>query len=298
MGHIYENCYKLVETVRREINEYSAGLLAGTDTSGKFSNGHIVDKINASQRFIHSILMKYIPEEFQTSASLTSVSSVFTLPWDFGTLIQFEDENKRKVFPSSVKNLPTTGSSGSDQIYYRKGRTLVLNKSGVTKTYTLLYYSKPRDMNFGQAQAGSGASTLILQNVSKAKDDYYNGVIVENYTAAFESEITDYVASTYTATITGTATADDWYGMVSEMPEEFHFLIPYWAVLLLKEHPASQEKPNNREYAHFQEMLTSALTGFVGNDNDVNPADIWTDFGQCPSPSSGHDIPGQGYLIY
>jgi hypothetical protein len=298
MGHIYENCYKLVEVCRRDINEFSAGKLAGTDTSGKYSNSQIVDKINISQRFIHSVLMKFVPEEFITTTTLTGVDSVYTLPWDFGTLIQFEDPQKRKIYPSSVKNLPTQGSTGSDQLYYRKGRTLVLNKSGVTDTNTLHYYTKPRDLHFGQAQAGSGASTLVMENTAKSRDDYYNGVIVENFTSAFESEITDFTASTYSAAITGTAVANDYYGTVSEMPEEFHFLISLWAIILLKEHPASQEKPTQREYNHFQEMFTSALSGFTGNPEDVNPVDIWADFGQSPSPGSGFDIPGQGYVIY
>ncbi len=296
MGHIYENCYKLVGDVREDINEYSAALLAGTDTSGQFSNPYIVSKINAAQRFIHAVLMKFIPNEFTTEIDITGVDSVYTLPWDYGSLIQFENEDGRLVLPSSVKRTPVSGNDGSDRLYYKKGRTLVLNKSGVTKTYTLKYYTKPRDLNFGQAQSSSGSGSLRMQNTAKAKDDYYNGVVFDNFTAAFEGTCTDYAATNYVATVLGTWTEDDWYGTVSEMPEEFHFLIHFWATILMKEHPASQEKPTKREYEHFQEMLDATLTGFTGQPSDISATDIWCDFGQV-ARGVGYDIPGQGYLI-
>jgi hypothetical protein len=296
MGHIYENCYKLVEDVRQDINEYTAEKLAGTDTSGQFSNAYIVTKINAAQRFIHAALMKFIPEEFATETTIVGVNSVYTLPWDYGSIIQFEDEQGRKVLPSNIKFTPITGNDGSDRLYYQKGRTFVLNQTGVTETYTLKYYTKPRDLNFGQAVAGSGAGSLYMATTAKAKADYYNGVIFENFTAAFEGECTDFVVANYEASIPGTWTTSDWYGTVSEIPEEFHFLIPFWTVIVLKEHPASQEKPTKKEYTDFQEMFSTTLAGFTGQKEDIDATDIWCDFGPI-GRGVGYDVPGQGYLI-
>ncbi len=185
MGHIYENCYKLVGDVRDDINENSAALLAGTDTSGQFSNPFIVTKINTAQRFLHAVLMKFIPEEFSTSEAIVGVNSVYTLPWDYGSLIQFENAEGRVILPTTFKHTPLTGQTGSDRLYYQKGRTFVLNQAGITETYTLKYNSKPRDLNFGQAQAASAAGSLRMETTAKAKNDYYNGVVFENFTAAF-----------------------------------------------------------------------------------------------------------------
>lgn len=287
----YENCYTILDDIRRSLNEYTAGLLAGTSTSGAFDNDWIARRINRAQRNLHAILFRYLPEEFLTSASLTGVDSVFTLPWDFGAMVGFKNTNNRTVTRTNIHSLPATGSSGSARLYYRKGNTLVLTKSGITDTYTLWYYSKPRDMTQGLCAV---SQTLIAP--AKVIADYYNGIVLESITGDWVDTITDYTAARVITMATGTLDVSDYYGTVSELPEMFHPLIAARAMLICKaEHPLSQEKPNMIGVQAWSAEVEDAILAFAGNRADVSAEDIWTDYGGIGA--DGTNIPGQGIVF-
>ncbi len=143
----YYNGYSILESVRRGIDEYSKEYVQGTDTTGAHQNEFLMEKINSAQRFIFGLLFQRTPGEFLKSIELTGVASVFTLPWDFGALLEFKDERGYKVYPVGVRALKTASATGSDSHYYRKGNTLVLDKDSVTETYTLWYHQKPREIS-------------------------------------------------------------------------------------------------------------------------------------------------------
>lgn len=293
----YLNAYTILEDVRTGVNEYTAAYVQGTDTTGIFRNAHLLRCINRAQRFLYAILLKTIPGEFLTSTTLTGVNSVYTLPWDFGVVREFKDENGYKVFPSNVSMLPTNSGEGSDRLYYRSGNTFVLNKSGVTETYTLWYYKKPRDIHHGQGGSNCAATVFHLDDTeAKQIDDYYNNMTIENITQSTQETISDYTGSTKLATVTGTPVEDDWYGIVSEIPEPFHHLIAPRAIMIAKaEHPVSPKAPTTAEANMWRDEVKEVLSS-IGVTHDVTPEDIWCDFG---GPSGmGYDIPGQGYTIY
>ena len=244
----YENCYKILESVRYGINEYSTGYVQGTDTTCPHSNSYLVDKINTAQRFIYTLLFPRIPGQFLTETSLTGSDSVFTLPWDFGRLRWFKDDYGNQVYPIDVDRLHYSGATGYDRLYYRKGNTLVLDKDGVSDTYTLYYYKKPRDLDQGKASDG-GTNSITLASTGKKIDDYYNNMTIENITQDWTDTISDYTGSTRVATLAANdGAADDYYGIVSDLPEMFHFLIAPKAVHLVKaESPITKEKPKKTE---------------------------------------------------
>ncbi|MEE9365992.1 MAG: hypothetical protein V3W44_04815 [Dehalococcoidales bacterium] len=277
------------------MNEYTDGLHKGTSTSGAFNNDWIMRiGINAAQRLLYAILMRLIPNEFLSSEALTGVNSVFTLPWDFGAIVEFRDDKGLKVFPADSRAVPATSGTGSDRVYYTKGSTFVLTKSGVTDDYTLWYWSKPRDLDQGSLTYSSPTTTLASS--AKAIADYYNGMIFEDVTNPLISTITDYTAARV-VTITGTPTTLDYYGIVSELPEPFHHLITPRAILECKAlHPATQEKPTQASYANWMEQVVEALRAYAGSRFDIPPEDIWCDFDVGPT-GPGVNIPGQGYLI-
>ena len=287
----YHNCYSVLGDVLRGLNDYSTARHNGTSTSGPFDNTWIVNKINVAQKDIYNILMKRIPENFLTSASLTFTNSIATLPWDFGKRKRLVDDHGSKVFLSSVDVLPTNAGVGSDQLFYQKGRTYVLNKAGVTKTYTLYYYTKPRDMHQGTASAGASTS-ITFASTAKVIADYYNGLTLENITADWVNTISDYTAARV-ATITGTAAASDYYGTVSELPEEFHHLIAPRAIQLCSmEHPRAQQKPSLADITGWLDMLDAALLAFAGSDSDVGIEELFTDYAGGSSSIGGVNIPG------
>ena len=302
-GHAYTNAYKILHDVRHGVNEYSATLWAGTDTSGLYTNEYLLEKINAAQARIYALVMKTEARQiFYEEASLTGVNSVFTLPWDFGRLLQFEDERGFKVHPTSAKNKPISGVQGSSNLYFRDGNTYILTQSGITQTYTLKYYKKPRLLTFGIAAASSGANSLLMENSALVvrRDDYYNGFLIDNYTQAKTTTITDFTASTRAATTTSgemTWASADVYGTVSNLPEEFHLLIaPFAAILAKAQHPASQEPPTKIELATWGEMLMEVIVGFVNEPDDIPIEDIFTDFGR-EFGGGGYSIPGHTSLV-
>jgi len=243
----YLNCYEILSDVRRELNEHSTALVQGTDTSGAFSNTYLVRKINVAQGFIYSLLLSKIPDAFLKSTTITGVSSVYALPSDFGRLVIFKDDNGRKVFPLDIDKLKLSGSTGSQRLYYRKGNSLILDKDGITDTYTLWYRWRCRELDTGTASAGA-ATSITLATTAKPLLSYYVGMDIEDITQSFVNTISAYTAARV-ATITGTAVAADYYGIIPELPEPFWQLIAPRAVMDIKARsPIAKEKLTKGEY--------------------------------------------------
>jgi len=192
--HTYENCYKILEDLRHVLDEHSDAYVQGSDTSGAFQNSYLISEINRAMRFLFGALFKRKPEQFITSASLTASSSVLTLPWDFGAVALLRDSDGNKVYPISVHLLHRDGVTGSKRLYRRVGNTLVIDQDSVSDTYTLYYFTKPRDITMGQSSAGSALS-LTLATSAKAIADYYNGMTIENITDDWTDTISDYSAA-------------------------------------------------------------------------------------------------------
>lgn len=273
----YQNCYSLVESVRRALNEFSDAYVRGTDTTGHYYNAYIVEKINLAQDFIYNYLMKRIPEEFLVEADLVGVNSVYTRPANYGKLLWFKDDNGLQVFPIDYNQRKLTASTGSDRQYYKIGNTLVLNKTGITTTYTLAYYRRPRTLDYGLSSAG-GALSLTLATSAKKIADYYNGMMIENVTDDWVDTISDYTAARV-ATITETGAASKYYGIVSDLPEMFHELIAPKAVLYIKgESPLSEEKPTAGDKSDWMLDLREALRAYAGPSLDKDPSTLFEDF--------------------
>lgn len=291
------NAYTILGDVREGLGEYSSDLVKGVDTSGNHSNTWIMKRINDAQRSIRAFLAPRLPEAFLDSTTITGVSSVYTLPWDFGSLVKFLDSDGHQIHRGNVDDLPIGGQEGSKYVYYRSGMTLVLTKSGVTDTCTLWYRRNPRDLHSGLTSAGA-ASSIKLDGGDKGKkvDDYYNGMIIEDITADFASTISDYTGSTRLAVITGTAVNSDYYGLVSELPEPFHHLIPMRALLLCKsQSPTAQEKPSRQEKDNYTEALIETTRAFAGQKEDVPISSLFDQ--DYEIRGGGVAIPGHTSLV-
>lgn len=299
----YHNCYTMLGDVLKGLNDYSTARHNATSTSGPFDNDWIVNQINRAQRHLYNLLIMRIPEQFLTSTTLTITSSVGTLPWDFGRLVELKDADGLKCFPSGIQVLPPTGSDGDKRLYYRKGNTIVLNKSGVSASYTLWYRTKPRDLNQGVA----GATNNYLASSAKLIDDYYNGMTIENITGGWYGTITDYTGSTRLIVCSaGTLTATThYYGIVSELPEAFHHLITPMAVIFCKmEHPRTQEKGSRygasdlvNAYKLWTEEVADTLRAFAGSAEDISIEEIFSDYSTAEEGYGGVSFPGHG-IIY
>jgi len=275
----YLNGYTLLEKVRILLNEYSTAYCQATDTTGKYLNSQIMDGINAAQRYLYNVLFTRIPQVFEEEVALTGVSSVYTLPADFGKLVYFKNASGQQIFPIGTKNRRLTASAGSDRLYYRKNNTLVIDKPSLSDVCTLIYYRKPRELEQGVSSAG-GALSVTLATTSKAIADYYNGLVIENVTDSTVDVITDYTAARV-ATVSNTWAASKYYGTVSDIPEMFHFLmIPRAVFEITGNYPITQEKPTKTGVELFNDQLIVALRAYTGDSLDTYPEDIWTNYSE------------------
>lgn len=277
MASTYLNCYNIAEVVRYDLNEYSTALMQASDTTGAFQNSQIIQKINQAQSFIWNVLFSQFPELFLKSASNSFSASAATLPWDLYRIKRVENSDKVKMDPITVDGKHVYSDSGSEYTYYRYGNTLRVDADGYSDTGTLWYYQKPRDITMGMSSAGA-ATSLTLATSAKAIADYYNSMKIENITDDWVDTITAYTAARV-ATITNTGAASKYYGIISELPDAFHHLIPMKATILCKSLPVSPIQPSASEVADFQELLRETVKGYAGTSHsDVPMESIINDF--------------------
>jgi len=282
----YKNAYTLLSDVRYGLNDHSTALVQGTATHSPFSNDFIMDRINRAQRLLYAKIKKHKPGIFEKSTTITGSSSVFSLPWDYANVIEFRDSEGRKVYPSTVGALPPNNAVGNDRLYRRVGNTFVLNKAGVSDTYTLYYMSKPRDIHLG---AASDTDTLVA--TAPAIADYFNSMIIENITDGTVDTITDYTAARV-VTITIDLDSGDYYGIVPEIPEVFHdFIAPRALWLCKEEHPVTQEKPSIADLQTWDLDVIEAIREFAVDSYDISQEEIWTDY-KTGMRGGGVMIPG------
>lgn len=293
----YLNGYTLLEKLWIQLVGYNSNIASyvnGTDTTGPYSNAQIMDGINAAQRYLYSMLLRRIPYDFEEEISLTGVASVYTLPADFGVLRYFKDSKGFKIYPIKTDQRRVVSSDGSDQLYYRKGNTLVIDKAGVTEVCTLIYYRKCRDIEQGKCSAGASKS-ITLATTAKKIVDYYNGLTIENDTKDWIDTISDYTAGRVATLAAETAAADDYYGTVSDIPEPFHFLmIPRAVFEITGNYPISKEKPKATGFELFNQDFLETLRTYAGQTLDESVEGIWCNYssGGGGGGSNPFNIPG------
>lgn len=274
----HENCYALVASVRHSVGEFSEAKVRGEDTLGGYHNDYIVEKINAAIRELFVLISRRVPDLFIEETTLTAVDSVFTLPWDFAKLVYFKNTEGRQVFEMDQWQRKLSDGTGSEMLYRRVGNTLILDKAGVTKTYTLIYKRKPRKVHHGLVVAGASTSMTFCQDARKIAD-YYNGMIVENVTADWIDTISDYTAARVATIAAETPVKNEGYGLVPEIPEWSHMLIAPRATLMVRmEHPLTKRKPTTGDFNEYRELLRTTLLEFAAPSEDQDYQDLFTNF--------------------
>jgi len=275
----YKNCYALVASVRRALGEYSEAKVRGEDTLGGFDNDYIVEKINETIRELYAMIARRVPDLFLEEVDLTGVNSVYTLPWDFGRLIYFKNNEGVKVTKIDETQRRLTNSTGSEMTYRRVGNTLVLDQAGGSKVYTLIYMRKPRIVHHGLVVAGSALSMTFCTQAPKIAD-YFNGMVVENITGDWVDTVSDYSAARVATIAAETPALNEAYGLVPEIPDWSHDLIAPRASLAIRmEHPLAKRKPNAQDILKSNDMLRSTLVEFTAPGGDQEYEDIFTNFG-------------------
>jgi hypothetical protein len=273
----HKNCFELVREVRQGLNEYSDALATG-DEEGAYRNDFLITLINRATRQLFALISRRRPNEFFREAQLTGVDSVFTLPADFGKLVLFRDPDGAKVHAMAQDERRWSNQSGYQNMYYQKGRTLVLDRAGIASTYTLIYKASPRDIHQGKLAAADNALDTVTLDASRASKlaDFYNGMTIEDISADWATPISAYTTGRV-ATVTGfDGEAGDFYGMVPEIPEWAHMLIAPLATINAKTNEISKEKASKEEIAAFTELMITTFREFATPDDDQDLEDLFS----------------------
>ena len=217
--------------------------------------------LNAAQTQVALMFSKAPGDWFLTSTSVTPSSSKITLPSDCVRPVYLERTSGGYPIPFSgtIRERSVTrpvGSSLSGDFAaegYFEDLYITINQDSFTDACTLWYEKRVPDLAFGVVSAGAASSlTMDSGQTPSYVDDYYNGVIVEtmgttNYEIKISSTVSDYTASTRIMTVTGTPTANDYYGTISLLPAEAHELIVVMATAKVLSKPSSSIDPNDRK---------------------------------------------------
>ncbi len=241
------NAYSMMVDVRDNIAE---------QTAGKWDAANIQRKLNAAQRRLTLLLSMSPGDWLVTSTDLTPSDSLITLPSDCMKPVYLEEtssgipiELNSNVRDRSIGRIPGASLGVVRAEAYLLKDYIEVNQDSYSNEVTLWYQKRVPDLALGIVASGSGASSLILQaaNEPNGSDDYYNNVVVEvvdtNFNVNIVSTISDYAGSTFTATITGTPVALDYYGTVSSLPEECHALMVLMATTTLLAAPGGALDP-------------------------------------------------------
>lgn len=272
------NCYEILTNIRYAINEHSTGLVQGTDTSGGFQNSYLISQINKAQRFIHGLLFSQFPDLFLTSADLAFAGSVASLPWDCYKVNEILNADGFPLTKINRKQGHVANNTGDRFAYYRYGNTIRVDQDGISETGKLWYYKRCREITAGMSSDG-GALSLTLATTASKLADYYNSMTIEDITDDWADTISDYSALRVCTLAAQTGAASKYYGLVSELPEEFHGLIEERAIIQVKQHPKAPFKITKEDLAVFKDNLSAAMIGFAGTNTGDNDLDsIFNDF--------------------
>lgn len=200
----------------------------------------ILAKLNSAQRRIGQYLSTSPGDWLVVSDDFTPVNSVITLSSDVAKPVYMEEKSTGYAIPFSTTirdrrlTLPVGASLGENihEAYFLQNQ-IVVNAVGYATEVTLWYEQRIKDMHFGIAGDGSEATAIEfpLDMEPSVDDDAYNTLKIETVGSRLSDTITDYDASTRIATITGTPTAGEYYGTVSQLLKESHDLIVLMATV-------------------------------------------------------------------
>lgn len=280
MDSTYSNCFAILETVRYGIFEFSDSLVRG-QIKGSHYNEWLVRQINDAQAYVYSMIRKRLPGFFVSKATITGVNSVFALPADYGSLIVFKNDQGQQVFPVDYDRLKRPTQTGNKLLYYKKGTDLIVDKDGITQTYTLWYFKRPRELTMGKIDT-AGTGTCTLDKNAKRIADYYNNARIECIDGDWDDVISDYTAARVVTLTDNTqaVTKGHYYGTVPEIPDfSRHLIAPRTVLHVRSNSPICKAGPPSRADLNlYNEQIVAMLRDYQDTEPDVDWEQILGDF--------------------
>ena len=129
---------------------------------------------------------------------------------------------------------------------------------------TFYYVSRCRKLDIGNVKRGRSPFSHPGSRTARKEADYYNGMKIENITDNWFDTISDYTAAQVATLAAQTGAASKYYGLISELPEDFHGLIAPKAILLMKESHKALKPPTARRSKTSRMPWTRKVLSFFG----------------------------------
>lgn len=277
------NASQMVADIRSSLNESSASF---------WTDLEILRKLNKAQAKVAALISQQVGDWFLTKTDITPVDSLITLPSDCSKIVYLEDKTNGTeiAFSGTVRerNLSRIIGTNLDILEpdaYMYGNYIEVNQASYTNEVTLWYEKRVSDLHSGTGGSGSTTNTLVFQstNIPVPRNDYYNTVYV-SITAGtgvgVRAAISDYVGSTYTATVTGSFSTDSIYGTETILPEEAIPLMLDFTIVDLLSKPSAAIDPKYYEFAKLnlkdsREDFTDWIATRVKNTTRIRMQEDW-----------------------
>ena len=246
------NFYEMFYEVRQSLSETTAAFWTDLEIYNKLNQGqaNIVAKSRCLKKTV-TVTTTEDTQEYDLRTSTNSFADIIDIAEDGVYYYQNATTKQKlryKTIPQLDKEFPgwRSVSASTPQYYYYNKATKTIGlypKPNSTNAGAYLYitgYYKPKILHAGTAAAGATSSITLAAGSTTAPyvnptNDYYNDLYIEIYSGTGigqKAKITDYVGSTRVCSATFSTAPDNTsvYGMIPEIPEEAHYLMPIFAL--------------------------------------------------------------------
>jgi hypothetical protein len=284
------NLYEMFMDVRRNLSEVTAAFWTDLEVYNKLNQGqvHIVTKSKCLKKTV-TITTTTGTQEYDLRTSTNSFSDIIDIAED-GVYFKISGTTYFPLKYRSIKRLNIefpgwqgTPASNPTYYYYNKStKTIGLypkpNASNAGAYLFVTGYHKPKILHAGTAAAGLATSITLQAGSATAAypsvtDDYYNNLYIEIYSgtgAGQKAKITDYTGSTRVClgTFATAPSTDSIYGIVPEIPEEAHYLMPLYALWKLWPKGGSRTTLGATCRQEYYGGLSEFIGEFIENDDE------------------------------
>lgn len=292
------NLYNQYYEVRRKLNEVSASYWTDLEIFGWLNQAQLfIAKKSKCLKRTATITTTASTSEYDLNSTTNGFTDIIDisddgvyfyvngttyLPLTFATKGRLNKENPgwQGIAASVPKNY-----------YYDKAtKTIgIFPKPNTANAGAYLFvsgYHKPKVLHAGTCVTGTGTTALVLQAGSTTypypnpTNDYYNNLYVEIYSgtgAGQKVKITDYVGSSVTCTLAFTTAPDtnSIYGLVPQIPEDAHYLMPLYAIARAFEKGGSRTNLANNYWTQFNGGLLLFMGEMIDDDDDTISRDTY-----------------------
>jgi hypothetical protein len=233
------NAYEMLEMLRDNVGEV---------TESHWTDKLLLRRLNIDQRETGRLCLDS-PGDWllKKSASISPSSNQLALPSDCVRPAYVEEVSSGRTVP--IRGSVRGRAIGRDTEAYLIGNYLEINETTYTNACYIWYQQRIKDLHAGICGTGTGAAAVVFEAAHwpSGEDDYYNDIVVQvrdasDHVLNVNQAISDYTGATFTAVIASpavTPASGDFYGTVSELPEELHGLIVLRATVKALAKPSS-----------------------------------------------------------